>query len=188
PDLSDVLPGVDSTVKDSLHISELGYDYAADSYVFPTSPSTDITRFRSAEAGVPARVLGNHRRAVVRLHSVRQPEQSFIVRVFLNLPHADTSTAIDGNPHYAGYFALFGHGPCIGGPGHCEPRPLPRRPFDKRPPHHNEPWNVRFDVTDTVATLTAQGATDLQVNLVVLSLDGTPAQLRMDAVSIAFED
>jgi tyrosinase len=132
-------------------------------------------------------VLANHRRAEVRLHAIRQPEQSALVRVFLNDTGAGHTTSIDDD-HYAGHFTLFGHGPCIGGPGHCEARPTPRRRFDTRVPHHNEPWNVRFDVTDTVRKLKAKGESDLQVTLVPLSPDGNDAALRMKGISLAFHD
>jgi tyrosinase len=190
PDLNDVLQGVNATVNDSLSIRKLDYEYAADTYVFPTSNSLQLTRFRSADAGVKAPVLANHSRAEVRVHCIQQPLESFLVRVFLNQPDADVNTSIDNNPHYAGYFSIFGHGPCIGGPGHCDPPPKTNRRFERRIPHHNDPWNVRLDVTDTVRKLVAQGATDLQVNLVVLSgITRTgPGKLRMEAVSLTFHD
>jgi len=190
PDPSDVLPGVNATVQDSLYIQKLGYEYAADTYIFPTQRSLEIQKFTSAPAGVRAPVLANHRRAEVRLHGIQQPLPSFLVRVFLNLPEADVNTSIDNNDHYAGHFSLFGHGPCIGGPGHCDPRPLPRRKFDTRPPHHNEPWNLRMDVTKTVQKLVEKGATDLQVKLVVISPEGKAGvgSLRLDSVSLTFED
>jgi tyrosinase len=190
PDLSDVLQGVDSTVEDSLSVRSLGYEYAADTYVFPTEPSLHITKFASANATVRPQVLAAHRHAEVRVHGIRQPAQSFSVRVFLNQPDATPSTSIENNDHYAGQFALFGHGECIGGPGHCDPRSQVRRRFDKRPPHHNDPWNVHMDVTSTVQKLLGRGATDFQVNLVVVSPDGRTGKgsLRMQAVSLTFDD
>ena len=187
-DPSDVLPGVNSTVEDSLSIGKLGYEYAADTYVLPTEPGAPPGKLASPDAGVGAAVLANHRRAEVRMHAVRQPEHSFLVRIFLNHPAADETTPVLDNEHYAGHFTLFGHGPCIGGPGHCEPRPRPIRAFDRRTPHHNEPWNIRFDVTDTVRRLTAKGETDLQVTLVPISPSGNGAALQMKAVSLTFHD
>jgi tyrosinase len=190
PDPSDVLPGVDSTVADSLSIRKLGYEYAADTYMFPTTPSVAMTRFRSANAGVQAPVMATYRRAEVRVHGIQQPAESFLVRVFLNQPDADINTSIDNNPHYAGYFSIFGHGTCIGGPGHCDPPPRPRRKFERKTPQHNDPWNVRLDVTDTVKTLVAGGATDLQVNLVVFAGTGPTGtgKLRIENVSLTFKD
>jgi len=186
-DPGDVLPSVNSTVQDSLSIRKLGYEYCADTYVLPTEPSAPPGNVASPSAGVHDAVLANHRRAEVRLHGVRQPEQSAIIRVFLNKPGAGRKTSIEDD-RYAGHFTLFGHGPCIGGPGHCEPRPRPQRRFDRRAPHHNEPWNVRFDVTDTVQRLMANGESDLQVTLVPLWADGSEAALQMTAISLAFHD
>jgi tyrosinase len=144
-------------VADFLSIRKLGYEYASDTYMFPTNPTLNIKKFVSGTAGVLPGVMATHRRAEVRLDSVHQPREFFIVRVFLNLPNADVSTSIDNNPHYAGHFALFGHGTCIGGPGHCDPRPRPRRAFDTRSPNHNDPWNIRMDVTSTVRQLISSG-------------------------------
>jgi len=81
-------------------------------------------------------------------------------------------------------------GLCVGGPGHCDTPKETRRKFDHRPRHHKTPTNFRIDATDAAARLRGQGATDFQVNLVVLNIDGTPATdaLRLDAVSLNFFD
>ena len=186
PDLSDVLPGVHSTVADSLSVEKLGYEYAADTYVVPAGADLEHTAFRSEAAEVRPAVVESHRRAEVRIHGIRQPAESFLVHVFLNRPDATISTSTD-DPHYAGHFSLFGHGPCIGGPGHCDPRPPRRNRFDTRPPHHNEPWNVRLDVTETVQRLAADGDTAFQVSVVPIAPSGE-AGLQFDAVSLNFED
>ena len=62
------------------------------------------------------------------------------------------------------------------------------RRFDRRSPHHNDPWGVRIDVTEAVRKLVAKGETDLQVTLVPISPSGNGAALRMNAVSLAFHD
>ena len=82
-------------MEDSLSIRKLGYEYAADTYVFPTDPTLQIQKFVSGPAGVLPGVIASHRKAEVRLHSIRQPQESFIVRVFLNQPGADISTPIE---------------------------------------------------------------------------------------------
>ena len=189
PDPGDVLPGVSSTVQDSLDFRKLGYEYAADSHLLLAGGGEPAARLSTQAAGAVGAVLTRQRRTELRLHRIQQPKRSFLVRVFLNAPDADITTPVDGNEHYAGHFTLFGHGPCIGGPGHCDPRPR-TRPFDTRPQHHNEPWDVRFDVTATVAALVGEGATDIEATFVVVAPGGDDprAQLQLDGVSLSFHD
>jgi tyrosinase len=189
PDPSDVLQGVHATVQDSLSITKLGYEYAADTHLLAADTGQPAATISTPPAGAVPVVLSSHRRAELRLHRIRQPKQSMVVRVFLNAPDADGMTPLDGNIHYAGHFALFGHGPCVGGPGHCDPRPRVR-PFDTRSQDHNEPWNMRYDVTDAVAALVAEGATDIDATLVVVDLGGDDgaAKLDLDGISLSFHD
>jgi tyrosinase len=189
PDPGDVLPGVSSTVQDSLNFRKLGYEYAADTHLLFAGGGEPAARLSTRAAGAVGPVLTRQRRTELRLHRIQQPKRSFLVRVFLNAPDADITTPVDGNAHYAGHFTLFGHGPCIGGPGHCDPRPR-TRPFDTRPQQHNEPWDVRIDVTDTVAALVGEGATDIEATLVVVAPGGDDprAQLQLDGVSLSFHD
>ena len=131
---SDVLPSVNSTVQDSLSIRKLGYEYRADTYVLPTEPSPQPGNVASPSAGVHGPVLANHRRAEVRLHA--RPAARAVVP---SSACSSTSPRRATRPRSMmittpGHFTLFGHGPCIGGPGHCEPRPQPRRRFDRRVP------------------------------------------------------
>jgi len=125
----------------------------------------------------------------VRLHRVPQLPRSCFIRVFLNLPDANASTPID-HPYYAGYLAVFGHGPCIGGPGHCELPPPRSRQYDMRPRSHNTPRNHRVNVTETARKLFDQGATSLQITLVVIGADYQEDSelLRVDGVSLDFFD
>lgn len=189
-DLSDVLPGVDSTVEDSLSIAKLGYDYAADTYIFPANKEMSLTRFRSGDAGVRPRVLASHRRAEVVVTGIKQPNDSFLVRIFLNQPQADINTSIVDNPSFAGYFTIFGHGACIGGPGHCDPPVRRQRRFERVVRTHNDPWNIRMNVTDVVKNLVNKGAGDLQVNLVVIptSPQAGPGALQIGSVALTFRD
>jgi tyrosinase len=161
-----------------------------ESHVFPTDNETPIQRFRSAAAPVTTHVLTAHKRAEVRLHAVQQSTVGgFHIRVFLNTPEATVDTPTLGNDHYVGLLNMF-TGFCIGGPGHCAVPPKTHRKFDKRKRPHKTPGNFRIDATDTVKQLTARGESDLQVNLVVLNIDGSPATdaLRLDAVSLSFMD
>ena len=52
--------------------------------------------------------------------------------MYLNKPDADENTGYD-DPSYAGSYHIFGHGGCLGDPGHCEVKP--RRKYDPRPAH-----------------------------------------------------
>jgi tyrosinase len=189
PDPDDILPGVDSTVRDSLSTTKLGYEYAADTHVLDGGGSGPAARLSTQAAGAVPAVMQRQRRATLRLHGVRQPKRSFAVRVFLNQPDADVHTPVSGNEHFAGQFTLFGHGPCIGGPGHCDPQPRTRR-FDTRPQHHNAPWNLRLDVTQAVAALTAAGATDIDATLVVIAPGepNTHHKLQLDGVVLSFHN
>jgi tyrosinase len=188
-ELTGILSPYAQSVGDTLSTAKLGYEYILSSYVFETQQNNQITQFRSAPAGVHNTILGRHRKAEVQMHGIIQPNQSMIARIFLNQPDANSNTSIQDNKHYAGYVALFGHGPCIGGPGHCDP-PAPRRNYDRRPHHHNTPWKARVDVTDTVKQLVADGATDIDINIVVIGADGKQVtdMLRMSAVSLTFKD
>ncbi|MGO9271303.1 MAG: tyrosinase family protein [Terriglobia bacterium] len=186
----DTLAPFPMAVSDTYSISSLGYEYAQSAHLFLTSSAVPITQFRSANAEVHPKVLQSHQRAEVRLHRVHYVTRAgFFIRVFLNQPGADASTPTQGNQNYVGTLNMF-TGLCIGGPGHCDTPSETRRKFDHRSRHHKTPANFRIDATDAAARLRGQGATDFQVNLVVLNIDGTPATdaLRLDAVSLNFFD
>ncbi len=109
--------------------------------------------------------------------------------MFLNLDDANASTPID-HPHYAGYLAIFGHGECYGGPGHCAIPPRQARPYDLRPRSHDTPRNHRVKVTETARRLIDEGATALTVTLVVIGADYLEDNgvLRMEGLSLSFLD
>jgi tyrosinase len=190
-DSTDTLPPWNMTVADTYSVSELGYEYMQDAHTFPTPSSVAIARFVSQPTPVHPHVAATHRRAEVRLQRVQYSTRAgFFIRVFLNQPDADASTPTQGNPHYVGMQTMF-TGLCVGGPGHCAPPPAtPRRKFDQRPRSHKSPAAFRFDCTDAVARLRKDGDTELQVTLVVLNLDGSPATdaLHLEGVSLNFFD
>ena len=166
-----VLPPWTMTVADTANIANLGYEYVMASHFFETDNSVALTKFRSAP-GVSAHVMANHETAEIRIHRVRFPlAGGAFVRAFLNQPDANAKTPVKDNPNYVGQFAMFSGG-CVGGPGHCDPPVEPRRKFDRRQRHHKTPGNIRFDATAAVQRLRDLGATDFQVQLVVLGLDG----------------
>ena len=186
-DLDAVLTPWSYTIADTLDIARFGYEYVKSAYVVPVGPETPVGRFVSRPIGLPQAVRNGFRSAEVRLHRVPQLDRSCFVRVFLNVPDANAATPID-HPGYAGYLAVFGHGDCIGGPGHCS---VPeRRPHDLRPRSHNTPRNHRVNVTRTARRLVEAGASSLQVTLVVVGVDycEDAELLRLEGVSLNFLD
>jgi tyrosinase len=186
-DQSSVLTPWGYTTADTLDISLFGYEYVRCAFTIPVGLNAPVGRFVSEPQEVPA-TARNPRQVEVRLHRVPQLERSCFVRVFLNLPDANASTPPEGD-HFGGYLAVFGHGECYGGPGHCA-IPEPPRPFDVRPRSHNTPRNHRVNVTRAARALLKAGATSLQVTLVVIGADYCEENelLRLEGLSINFLD
>jgi tyrosinase len=166
------------TVQQVLDVRALGYDYATAAVAVGTnvppgvSPSDagDVP-LSGAEAGGEStppttgptytserlNVGGldpNARRADIEFHDVDHAGASYEGRVYLNNPDADESTGYD-DPSYAGSYHIFGHGGCLGDPGHCEVKP--RRRYDPRPSHPLTPAKKVVIATDAVKRATEQG-------------------------------
>jgi tyrosinase len=188
-DLDAVLTPWSYTIADTLDMARFGYEYVKCAFLVPVGLATPVGRFVSRPISLPDALRASFRQVEVRLHRVPQMPRSCFIRVFLNLPDATASTSIE-DPHYAGYLAIFGHGPCIGGPGHCDLPPSRPRQYDQRPRHHNTPRNHRVNVTETARRLIDAGATALQITLVVIGADYREDRelLRVDAVSLDFLD
>ena len=188
-DLDAVLTPWSYTIADTLDMARFGYEYIKCAFLMPVGLETPVGRFVSQPINVPDPVRASFQQAEVRLHRVPQLPRSCFIRVFLNLPDADASTPIEDS-HYAGYLAVFGHGSCIGGPGHCELPPSRSRQYDQRPRHHNTPRNHRVNVTRTAKRLIEAGASSLQITLVVIGADYREENdlLRLDSVSLDFLD
>jgi tyrosinase len=148
-----LFPGI--TVQQVLDAHALGYDYAsgavaggedvppgtggADSGEMPTEggnegetlPPTEGEKYESEPLYVGA-LDTNVYRADIEFYEVDHAGASYEGRVYLNNPDADADTGYD-DPSYAGSYHVFGHGGCLGDPGHCEVKP--RRPYDPRPAH-----------------------------------------------------
>lgn len=178
------------TVKDSLSIKKLGYEYMRDTFHYATANDVAITHFKGESVGVGQDVLDTHRKVEVRLHRLQRGNMhNANIRIFLNQPDADIHTPTENNPNFVGEVATF-HGTCYGGPGHCA-LPLERsRSSDLRSLHHHEPRNFRIDATQAVNQLLAAGCNDLSVQLVVTGVDGAAkdSALYMEAVSLNFFD
>lgn len=188
-DLDAVLTPWSYTISDTLDMSRFGYEYVKSSCVIPVGLETPVGRFVSKPIEVPEPVRSGFRQAEIRLHRVPQLVRSCFIRVFLNLPDANADTSIEDD-HYAGYLAVFGHGPCYGGPGHCELPPSQPRKYDLRPRSHNTPRNHRINVTKAARRLLDQGATSFQITLVVIGVDYCEDNelLRLEGVSLNFLD
>ena len=186
-DLDAVLTPWSYTIRDTLEMRRFGYEYVKCTCLIPVGAESSVARFVSKPLDIAEPVRTQFKEAEVRLHRVPQLPRSCFVRVFLNLPDANASTPID-HPNYAGYLAIFGHGDCIGGPGHCA---VPQRgKYDLRPRSHNTPRNHRVKVSDCARRLFAEGATSLQITLVVIGADYQEDRelLRLDGVSLNFLD
>lgn len=188
-DLDSVLTPWSYTIADTLDMSRFGYEYVKCAFVIPVGLGTPVGRFVSNQIAIPDNVRSSFQRAEVRLHRVPQLPRSCFIRLFLNLPDANGATPID-DPHYAGYLAVFGHAECIGGPGHCDLPPSRPRLYDQRPRHHNTPRNHRINISKTARRLFDEGATTLQITLVVIGADYCEDNelLRLDGVSLDFLD
>ena len=176
-------------IADTLNMARFGYEYVKCAFVIPVGLAAPVGRFVSKPIGLPEAVRSSFEQAEVRLHRVPQLPRSCFIRVFLNLPDANASTSIE-DAHYAGYLAIFGHADCIGGPGHCDLPPIQPRKYDQRPRHHNTPRNHRVNVTRTARKLIDEGATSLQITLVVIGADYCEDSdlLRLNSVSLDFLD
>ncbi len=187
-DLDSVLSPWSYTIRDTLNTDVFGYEYVRGTFFMPVGMEAPVGRFVSKPIPVTAK-LKEFKKAEVRLHWVPQLDRSCFIRVFLNQPGADASTKITGNPHYAGYIAVFGHGACYGAPGHCDLPPQRARSFDVRPRHHNTPRNHRIDVTAAARELLKKKDT-LQITLLVIGVDyrEDPDLLKLEGVSLNFLD
>jgi tyrosinase len=177
------------TVRDMLDMPQFGYEYVKSSFIIPVGLEAPVSRLVSQPLEVPDFVRKEFRQAEVRLHRVPQLPRSCFIRVFLNLPGANGKTPLS-HENYAGYLAVFGHGPCYGGPGHCDLPPEQPRKFDARPRSHNTPRNHRVNVTACAQKLIKQGAKSLQISLVVIGADYREDKelLRLEGVSLNFLD
>lgn len=97
-------------------------------------------------------------RVDLELDGVYHGEASYEGRVFLNNPGATADTPRTQESGYAGSFHVFGHGGCLGDPGHCEVNDHNREPRDLRPGHPLTPLKTRINVTKTLQAIAAANA------------------------------
>ncbi len=189
-DLDAVLSPWSYTVRDMLDISRFGYEYVRCSYFMPVGMEAPVAAFVSKPITVDARcqeipqgrgppALGAAAAALVLRARLHQPAGR-------GCHHAD----MRDNPHYAGYLAIFGHGECYGGPGHCDLPPPRARAYDQRPRSHNTPRNHRVDVTKAAQARCWRKSDELQITLVVIGVDYREERdlLKLEGVSLNFLD
>lgn len=121
-------------------------------------------------------------RADVELHGLDHSGASYEGRVFLNLPSAGEQTP-RAVPEYAGSYFVFGHGGCLGDPGHCDAKP--RRFYDPRPEHPLTP-TVKV-VIATAAIRRARGSADVITVTIVPILLATNRAVGEPADLVHFE-
>jgi len=187
-ELDAILSPWNYTQRDTLNAARFGYEYVRNTCFIPVGLDAPVGRLVSQPIPVSERTQG-FRKAEVRLHWVPQLDRSCFIRVFINQPGADGRTEWRDNPHFAGYLAIFGHGACYGGPGHCAAPPPRARDYDHRTPSHNMPRNHRIDVTECARRL-LETAKSLQITLVVIGGDYEEESdlLKLEGVSLNFLD
>jgi tyrosinase len=187
-DLDSILSPWNYTIRNMLDIAPFGYEYVRGSFFMPVGLEAPVARFVSKPIRLDAAAKG-FRKAEVRLHWVPQLMRSCFVRAFLNQPGADAATPLQGNPHFAGYLSIFGHGACYGGPGHCDPPPPRPRDYDLRTRSHNTPRNHRIDVTKAAKRL-LEHTDQLRITLLVIGADYQEDHelLKLEGVSLNLLD
>jgi tyrosinase len=165
------------TVQQILDVHALGYEYAtgavaggddvppgaggSDAGETPTpgdttdpNPPTTGPSYTSPPLKVGAlEPLGY--RCDIEFHRVDHAGASYEGRVYLNKPDANEHTGYE-DPSYAGSYHIFGHGGCLGDPGHCEVKP--RRRYDPRPSHPLTPAYKVVIATEAVTRAVREGA------------------------------
>jgi hypothetical protein len=91
-----------------------------------------------------------YNRADLEIDGIFHAEASYEGRIFLNNPAADESTPRTPEKGYAGSFYIFGHGGCLGDPGHCEVNEHNREAYDFRSPHPLTLAKKRVTVTNVL--------------------------------------
>ena len=180
------------TVQDLMDVHKLGYEYVMDSQYYGVHNDVPVTKLNTHDSGVHEDILKGHKKVEIRLHGVRRAVNSHIIKVFLNSPDANHETPVKENDNFVGYAARFGHGNCVGGPGHCDVPDINRHFFDRRHRHHNTPTNHTFDATEQVRKLLKAGAKDINVNMVVTGGNSRLAEgntrALIDGISVHFFD
>ncbi len=119
----------------------------------PTSPAKTYTSkpVRVDFAGPEHRFV----RADLEIRGIFHGEASYEGRIFFNNPKANEKTPRTPENGYAGSFHIFGHGGCLGDPGHCDLNEHNRNSYDFRAPNPLTPALKRITVTNALRQLAA---------------------------------
>jgi tyrosinase len=169
-----LFPGL--TVQQVLVVQSLGYDYASGAVAggtgvppgaapaagsasgggggampsvaggSPAKPPTTGPKYTSEELDC-TNLDPSPYRADIEFHGVDHQGASYEGRVYVNNPDADENTGYD-DASYAGSYHVFGHGGCLGDPGHCDVEL--RREHDPRPAHPLTPAKKVVIATDAI--------------------------------------
>jgi hypothetical protein len=100
-------------------------------------------------------------------YGVDRSGPSFEGRVFVNAPDANLETPRTDLEGFAGVFTVFGHGGCVGGPGHCDPDITPDPDFELRQPQGLPPViktvNLPKSIIDRLRTVDSTTVTVVPV-------------------------
>jgi tyrosinase len=105
-------------------------------------------------------------RADIEFHGLDHSGATYEGRVFLNRADASEETPRDV-PEYAGSYFVFGHGGCLGDPGHCDA--TPRRFYDPRSAHPLTPI-VKVVIATAALRRAKAGSDQLTVTVVPVLL------------------
>ena len=125
----------------------------------PTKGRRPAKIFTSQSVSV-AIASAEHRfyRADLEIHGIYHGGPSYEGRIFFNNPGANQDTPRTRENGYAGSFHIFGHGGCLGDPGHCEVNEHSRESYDFRPPHPLTPATKRVTVTEALRSIAGKGS------------------------------
>jgi hypothetical protein len=105
----------------------------------------------------PATQAGEFEDAQLVFYGVEHSGPSFEALVFLNTPEASVETPLELDQGFAGSFTIFGHGGCVGDPGHCDVPGHEKDPFDTRAPHALIGQTKTVDISAALKRVHADG-------------------------------
>ncbi|HXC55071.1 MAG TPA: hypothetical protein VNU97_07235 [Rhizomicrobium sp.] len=132
----------------------------------PRRPETMAKSFTSEPVAIEF-ADASHRfvRADLEINGIAHGEASYEGRIFLDNPKANAKTPKTIEEGYAGSFNIFGHGGCLGDPGHCDINEHNRDPYDFRAPHPLTLASKRVTVT---AALRAAARTKKKATITIV--------------------